>query len=85
MIVIVLILSLFLNSMVLFLLKQEKSEHKKLKKENMQNLEQAVSLANELHEEGLRKNLQHKEAVKALREVKRLQKELKTYKKSRKL
>lgn len=85
MIVIVLILSLFLNSMVLFLLKQEKSEHKKLKKENMQNLEQAVSLANELHDEGLRKNQRRKEAEKALKEVKRLQKELKTYKKSRKL
>lgn len=56
-----------------------------LNKECKQNLQSAVALANELHDEGLRKNEQRKRADKAEKEIKRLQKELKTYKKSKKL
>jgi len=85
MLLIVLILSLCLNGVLLYLLKREKDAHEKLKKEDTQNLEHAVDLANELHEEGIRKNAQCKRADKVEAEVKKLQKEVKTYKKSAKL
>ena len=74
MLVIVFILSLCVNGVLLYLLKKEKDEHDKLKKENTQNLEHAVSLANELREEGTRKNQMRLKAEKAEAEVKKLRK-----------
>lgn len=85
MLVIVFILSLCLNGVLLYLLKREKDAHEKLKKENRQNLESAVDLANANREQGIKMNEQCKRADKAEIEVKELKKELKIYKKSQKL